>query len=233
MKIYFLVFIFLLLNVNFLVAQVSVDYQTQQAYDFFKTREFISQTNNNNLDLNQIEGSPYLNDDFENGTIYTTQKQQYVNVPLRYNIYNDQLEFKSPEGIIQALATPKILELAEFGDTRITYQAYIFGNKIKNGFFLVLSTGKASLCAKPEITFKEATQPAAYKEAEPPKFLRKSDEYYLQIETAPAKRIGSKKDLIAAFPDKQHKIKDFISKNKIKTGKPESLAELVEYYNSL
>lgn len=227
-----IVIIFLLFFTGLSFAQGTVDYQTQQTYDLFKRREFLSKTGNN-LDLSQIEGSPYLNDEFENGTIYTTEKQQYVDVPLRYNIYNEQLEFKSPQGIIQALATPEILELAKFGDTQIAYQPYISGNKTKNGFFIVLSTGKASLYSKPEIAFKEATEPAAYKEAEPPKFLRKSDEYYLRFDSTPAKRIGNKKDLIAAFPDKQSEIKSYISKNKIKAGKAESLKKLVEYYNSL
>lgn len=232
MKIQYLLLFLLLLKVNFLLAQVSVDYQTQQTYDLFKRNEFLSGTSNN-LDLSQIEGSPFLNDEFEIGTVYTTQKQEFVNVPLRYNIYNDQLEFKSPEGIIQALATPEILELAEFGDIQLVYESYILSKKTRKGFLILLAKGKASLYAKKEITFKEATIPAAYKDAEPPKFLKKSDEYLLKFGSNPAKLIGNKKDLIEAFPYNQDKVKSFISKNKIKTSKPESLTKLVNYYNSL
>ena len=84
-------------------------------------------------------------------------------------------------------------------------------------FFVVLEEGKLSLYAKPGIIYREGNAAAAYKKAEPPKFVKKSDEYYLRFGTKQAEIIGSKKELIAAFPDNQDKIKSFISKNKIKT----------------
>jgi hypothetical protein len=106
-------------------------------------------------------------------------------------------------------------------------------NKTKNGFFLVLEQGKASLYAKPGITFKEQTEPAAYKDAEPPTFVKKADEYYIRIGNEQAVLINNKKDLIAAFSDNKDKIESFVNKNKTKTNKPESLKEVVRYYNSI
>jgi len=158
---------------------------------------------------------------------------QYNGIPLRYNIYNDNIEFKTPTDEIQALATPEIVEKAVFGSTQLVYSSYLLANKTRKGFFVVLEEGKASLYSKPGIAFKEPTEPAAYKEAEPAKFVKKADEYYIRIGTEQAVLINSKKDLIAAFPENKDKIESFINKNKIKTNKPESLIELVKYYNSL
>lgn len=87
--------------------------------------------------------------------------------------------------------------------------------------------------AKPAVAFQNATEPAAYKDAEPAKFVKKSDEYYIRIGSEQAVIISSKKDLIAAFPDNLDKIESFISKNKIKTNKADGLKEVVKYYNSL
>ena len=52
-------------------------------------------------------------DEFITGTIFTTSKTQYVNMSLRYNIYNDQLEFKTPEDKILVMAAPEIIEKIE------------------------------------------------------------------------------------------------------------------------
>jgi len=201
--------------------------------DFYNSNKMIGGEWKNVITEDQIAGSPYLNKEFENGSIYTVQRQQYNEIPLRYNIYNDNLEFKTPDNEIMALSAPEIVEKAVVGNTILTYSPYILANKTKKGFFLILEEGKASLYAKPAVAFQNATEPAAYKDAEPAKFVKKSDEYYIRIGSEQAVIISSKKDLIAAFPDNLDKIESFISKNKIKTNKADGLKEVVKYYNSL
>jgi hypothetical protein len=208
-------------------------YDVQQTIDFYKTNKFITESGKNTLTESNIKGSPYLDDEFNYGSIYTVDKKHFADIPLRYNIYNDDLEFKNPEGQVQALATPDIVEKAVFGSIQLVYCPYVVSNKNKKGFFVVLEEGKASLYSKPGVVFREGTAPGAYKDPEPPKFVKKSDEYYIRFGSGQAQLIGNKKELMAAFPDNKSKIESFMSKNKIKTSKPESLKELVRYYNSL
>jgi len=233
MKSFFIILfiIFSLANISF--GQITLPYETQQTIDFYQTNKFITGSGKRTLDESNIKGSPYLNDEFNYGSIYTVDKKHFADVPLRYNIYNDDLEFKTPAGEIQALVTPEIVEKAIFGSTQLVYASYVQLNKEKKGFFVVLKEGKASLYSKPGIIFREGTAPGAYKDPEPPKFVKKSDDYYIRFGSGKAQLIGNKKDLIATFPDNQDKIESFISKNKIKTNKPESLEELIQYYNSL
>ncbi len=87
--------------------------------------------------------------------------------------------------------------------------------------------------AKASVTFQKATEPAAYKEAQPAKFVRKADTYYIRIGNTTAMEISNKKSLIEAFPDNRDKVEAFIDKNKIKSNKPDGLKEVVKYYNSL
>jgi hypothetical protein len=226
-----LFFIFSLIGVS--NAQLPLGYLLREKMDLYESNRLASGKIKNTLTEKDIEGSPYLNDEFENGSIYTIQKIQYADIPLRYNIFNDDLEFKTPTDEVQALATPEIVEKAFFGNKLMVYSPYLQGNKTKKGFFIILVEGKASLYAKPNVIFKEATEAAAYKEPEPARFVKKSDDYYIRIGTSQAQIIGGKKELIATFPDNQDKIESFISKNKIKINKPESLKELFDYYNSL
>jgi hypothetical protein len=233
MKNYFLTVLFTVCLVSFSRAQLPLSYDIREQMDFYNSNKLISGEWKNVLTEDQIEGSPYLNKEFENGTVYTVQRQQYNDIPLRYNIYNDNLEFKTPDNEIMALSAPEIVEKAVVGNNILTYSAYLMANKTKKGFFLILEEGKASLYAKPAVAFQVATEPAAYKDAEPAKFVKKSDEYYIRIGAGQAVIVSSKKDLIAAFPDNRDKIESFISKNKIKTNKPEGLKEVVKFYNSL
>lgn len=227
-----LFFILGFINISF-TQQYQVPYQRIESIDFFKNNKFVEGDYRKVLTEKDIKGSPYLNDEFVNGVIFTVQKTKYENIPLRYNIYNDNLEFKTPTGELQALDTPEIVEKAEFGDYQLIYAPYTLANKIKKGFFVVLEEGKASLYAKPGVFFKEPVEAGAYKEPEPAKFVKRADEYFIRIGNEQAILINSKKDLIAAFPENQKKIESFIDTNKTKTNKPESLKEVVLYYNSL
>ena len=233
MKHYILTLLFILGFAGISSAQYQLNYEIREAVDFYRSNKFIDGSMKSELTEKDIKGSPYLNDEFVNGTIFTVQMLKYSDIPLRFNIYNDDLEFKTPTGEVMALSAPEILEKAEFGNMQMVYSPYSQTNKIKKGFFVVLEQGKASLYSKPGIVFQEPTEPAAYKEAEPAKFVRKADEYYIRIGAEQAILIGNKKELIAAFPDNQDNIESFINKNKIKTNKPESLKEVVRFYNSL
>ncbi len=233
MKNYILSLLFIFCFTGYTFGQVTLSYELRETIDFYRTNKFITESGNNQLLMKKVKGSPYLNEEFVNGSIYTVQRLQYPDIPLRYNIYNDELEFKTPANEIQALATPEIVDKAIFGETHLVYSAYTNSNKIKKGYFVVLEEGKAMLYAKPGVAFKEATEPAAYKEAEPPTFNKKADDYYIRFGTAPAQIVGNKKELIAVFPDNQDKIESYIDKNKVKTNKSESLKELVKYYNSI
>lgn len=227
---YTIVFIFFL----FVKASFSQTvYDLKEAIDLFKTNRLLNGEYNAMLSENDIQGSPYLNDEFISGSVYTTSKTQYANVLLRYNIYNDQIEFKTAENNIQALAAPETVELVEFGDYKLEYIPYALSKKIRRGFFELLEKGAASLYKKPQVFFKDATQPGAYKEAEPAAFVRKADEYFIRIGLNEAQLVGNKKDLIAIFPDNQDKIEAFIKNKKIKTNNSEDLKELVKFYNSL
>ena len=231
MKKYWVIVFLMFLFVDFVSAQSN--YELRQAMDLFKTNKLLRDESRGLLTESDIEGSPYLENDFIKGSVYTTAKTQYVDVPLRYNIYNDQLEFKSDDNKVQALAAPEIIEKVVFGKYEMVYIPYSVAKKIRRGFFIVLDNGKSSLYEKPKVIFKQPTEAGAYKEAEPAKFVKGADEYYIRVGNSQAKLVGNKKDLLDIFPDHQKQLEAFIKKHKVKPTKPETLKELVQYYNSL
>lgn len=179
-----------------------------------------------------IDGTPYLDDEFIEGSVFTTSKTQYVGVPLRYNIYNDQIEFQLGEGPAQALAAPETIEMIEFGDYLFEYVPFVNVKKIRRGYFIVEEKGNATLYSRPQVVFENAKEPAAYQEAVPARFVKRPDEYYIRIGKEPAMLIAKKKDLEEAFPDHKKEMAAFIKKNRVRPNNEEQIKELVQYYNS-
>jgi hypothetical protein len=67
-----------------------------------------------------IEGSPYLNDDFIDGTIYYDKKYKIDKVPLRLNLYNGDMEFKE-KNTTMAIADPSRINKIVMGAYTFIY----------------------------------------------------------------------------------------------------------------
>ncbi|WP_319229399.1 hypothetical protein [Draconibacterium orientale] len=211
-----------------------LNYEIIEKMDYLRTNQMTTNKPSPTIAQYKIEGSPYLDDAFVNGTIYTTAKTQVPDVPLRYNIYNDNLEFKTSDGTILELAHPETVERAKLGETEMIFTNYLTTtNSTRKGFFKLLAEGDLTLLAKPDIFYQEAKEEAAYKEAQPPKFIPKPDEYYMQKPGAPAIKIRKSKDMDELIDQHQKEIDVYIKKNKIKFKNAEDLTQLVQYYNSL
>ena len=82
----------------------------------------------NNLTLNDIEGSPYLDSEYQSGTVTIDDGTVYKGIPLRYNCYNDVLEFEKDNKAYDLLPKTKI-KRAEFGGQVFTYKDIGSGDK--------------------------------------------------------------------------------------------------------
>lgn len=231
MKRIFTIFFILFIGISSIQAQ-SI-YAIRESMDFFRTNEMLTSDNGVNLSAKDIKGSPYLEDDFIVGSIYTAQKLQFNDIPLRYNIFNDNLEFRTPKDQILALSAPEIVEKAQFGEYTMSYIPYVTSKKMKRGFFQVIIEGNASLYVRSTVIYQAPKEAAAYKDPEPAKFLERPDTYYIRIGMEAAYKAGNKKEVIAMFSNHEEEITTFIKKNKIKINKVDGLEKLVEYYNTL
>jgi len=224
--------IFLLLT-TVVITLAQYNYTAIPLMDYFRVEQMTEETLTVTLTQDNIQGSPYLEDEFITGTVFTTSKKKIENVLLRYNIYNDDLEFKTPNNKILAIDNPKSIELADFGDYQMVYQKYLSGKKIHSAFFKILEEGNATLFAKPDVYFQKEVKGDGIKADKPAKFVQKSDIFYITIGDAPAKKMVNKKDLIAVFENHSKEVSAYIKKNKIKVSKSKQLQQLVKYYNSL
>jgi len=198
-------------------------------YKRFKNYEYSQKQG----EKSDILGSPYESDEFVPGSIVTLTKQHYVGIPMRFNIFSDQVEFKVPDGGIFAIGLPEIIDSVRIGDKTFIYYPYKYSFKIQKGYFKVLTPGSPALLQKMNIYLKPAEPPRPYKDPIPPTFVRTPDEFYLAFSPDAALKITGKRDFLNTLNKNRSELEQFIKKNKLKLDKPDDLVKLMEYYFSI
>ncbi len=181
-----------------------------------------------------IEGSPYLNDNFISGNVITKKGVKYIGIPLRYNIYSQNFEFKTPKQILE-FRDPASIREVEIKNEKFIFVPFKKKNKkLDWGFFQKINkSGPAQLLIRYRVTFSNATKPGAYSDAKPAGFSDKEKLFFVKFGTHPAVRIFRSSDFIDNAPKHKTEIKKFIKSNKIKVRRQKDLLKLVNYYNSL
>ncbi len=186
----------------------------------------------NNLTINDIDGSPYLDAEYKVGTVLTDDGTLYKDIPLRYNCFDDVLEFEKDDSPYDLLPKTKI-KRAEFGNQVFTYKDIESNNGSEKSFLQVLAEGKATLFARFGVKFYEAEELKGFADAKPARFDDFSETFYVSVNDVPAKKIINNKKLVEILGDKKKEVESYISKQKISIKKVDDLKKLVAYYNSL
>ena len=180
----------------------------------------------------KIEGTPYLSEKYVDGEIFfgTTGRST---VPLRYNVFQDLMEYQQNGKALVLDPSPKIKSV-RLGESMYVVDKFEFEGKTKFGFLNLLDSGKVTLLAKKVVKYQEPLKGRALDGGDlPAKFSKSSDAYFYRIGSGEVQEVENIKDMIASFPDKQEELKQFAKKEKISPKKEEELLKLVRYYNSL
>jgi hypothetical protein len=202
-------------------AQVSVNVSQMQNF-----------LDRNHLKMNEIKGTPYLNSEYENGTILSDAGILYKNVPLRYDCFNDILEFRRDNKTY--CADPKeSVKKAEFGGKVFVYKTFEKEGGTGNSYFEEVVTGKAALYARYSVNFHEAVPTDGFTDARPAQFGDLMETWYIGIDSLPARKIVNNKKFVEIFGNKKNEVEAYISKQKLSVKKKDDLKKIVTYYNSL
>jgi hypothetical protein len=175
-----------------------------------------------------IDGSPYMNSEFEEGMLYLSDTTK-ITVPLRYNIYSDEMEYQL-KGVNYAVGNPKVLKKIMIGRSVFLYLPFIQ----KGNYFELLEPGKCMLVQKKSVRLNPAQAPRAILTTPvPASFERKNDVNYIVNDQMKFLKIDNMKSLLTALQDQKLKIDNYIKQEKIRNTKTENLIKIVKYYNSL
>ena len=197
----------------------------------------MNDVENNNIfkGYSSIAGNPYLNRNFRLGELISKNKVKFANAPMRYNIYTDNIEYKSPKNRIYTLKYPTEGEAYKIGDTTFIYSPYYQRNKkLSMSYFQVLAKGpKVMGLVRYSVYIQPFQQAKPYTPAKPPRFSSKNIYYYVKIADAPAREVPTKKSFLKLFPDQKEPLIHFIKKEHIGIQKQQDFIKLINYCNNL
>jgi len=194
----------------------------------------FSGENPNSVD--NIEGSPYANENFVFGSLYVDAKLHKKNVLLRYNIFAEEIEIstgvKSKESTYNALLkNPSFY--ARIGTTTYIFAPYNDSNKDGGYFEFITSGNHFDLYEKAKILFVKATEPRPYASAAPAKFLRSTD-YYLVSKKGKFFKVPNKHSkVIKEWDSDSDVLKAYLKTNNIDLSKKSDVVRTFNFYDSL
>jgi len=216
--------------IPFLSEAQSVMYMNlDEFYKQFNTYEYGKKIGGESV----VRGSPYEKEEFTPGIVVAKSGNHYIGIPLRYNIYTDEIEYKFRDRGVYAFGQPELIDSVYIGKEKFVYGHYSTGNRTIKGYFRVLTEKNPVLLQKMNVSIKPAESAQAYKDYVPPAFDRTRDDYFLISSSGELIRINDKKDLQALFSDHLPDIEQFVKSNRIKFTKQDDLLKLMEYYYSL
>ncbi len=184
----------------------------------------------NNLPDN-VEGSPYANEEFVLGKVYAEGQDPY-NGLLRFNAYQDGIEMKTDKGIITLLKREYLS--AEIDGNLYRIENYKNNGAVRKAYFIEKNKGKARLLLRQQKEFvEERPATSSYSKDKPARF-NEENSYYLITEGNAGVEVRLKsKDILSALPDHQKEVEAFAKKNKIKMKTEEEVLQILAYYNTL
>ena len=190
------------------------------------TPSFVQKNKENLKEFKKISHKMYLSNN------YLTSKIDKMKgtVPMKYNIYKDEMEF-SKNGQILFLNKHEGRKVF-FTDLNKTYTIFNYNGKLR--YFVVHNDGKNKLLSREIIKYVKA-KPAqsSYVSSKPADFKRKDDAFYLISNNSIVKISTKKKSFYLLFGSNSAKIKKFVKSNKLNIKKTEDLKKIIMYSNTI
>lgn len=178
-------------------------------------------------DIRKIKLKKYLTEGFKPSSIDGNKEVFY----LRYNMYEDQMEFVKEEKVyfLKKNSNLKIL----FRTLKKTYKCMNLNGDL-NYFLLHIESEKLGLVTRESVKFiKPQKAKTSYGTDKPADYRRQKDITYFTLNNELYKVPKKKKDFLAFFKSNQNEIKKFMKAKKLGYKNIEDLKMIVTFNNSL
>lgn len=221
------------LVVTILLAIISVVSFSQQRLDFSGNGE-MNQTSGyftkyaTGDKYADIDGSPYYNDDWLEGTINLKNNVILKIDKFRYDVYEEKLIFLKDETPLY-FANPEDIKSFTVGEAKFIK----LSNNIKDDYYEVLFEGeKLKLLKDYDCNFAEGKETDGINPATRDRYKISSD-YFLKLgDNEPIKFKLSEKAVVNTAGEKKESVKNYIKENKLNCKEEEDLIEIFKFFAS-
>ena len=180
-----------------------------------------------------IEGSEYLNDEFELGEIFTSDNVRFTGIPMRYDAYHSEVEVLMPDNKIYILTNKDNIIKISLDSSTMVYTRFASFDGEKSGYLFLIYSGESFLYRRDYKVFKEGMPSNGIINEIPPKIIDRPKEYYLKTDPGLPMFFKKTRDLTALLGIHSSEIKSFIKKEKISINKEADLIKVLTYFDSL
>jgi hypothetical protein len=174
-----------------------------------------------------IDGTPYYSQNYIDGVVYL-KNGNYASLPLRYDIFADEIEFKKDNKTMWLLK--KDIKYVRYG-TDMIFVSSADGDTTRLGYYFLKDNGKLMLFFKRVILYHPMVEPKGFTAAIPERFEPDKNLIYIKKDKMPAEKILTKKDLTSFFSDDPVAM-EYIKKNKVRPDDLEAIHQLVISLNN-
>jgi hypothetical protein len=178
-----------------------------------------------------VEGCPYLNEQFISGVVTLNSGIKYSGIPLRYNIYNDLIEFKSKSGKVFNINNPEAITELTIGDSKFIFTDCRSNKKNEKLFVEVISDYNVGLLKHYRMKLLDARKAETHKPDQPPMLVKIPSEYFIRKSDGTSQHFRNKKELLELLSDKSDKIDELIKQQKLSIKNENDLLAILKYYN--
>lgn len=181
-----------------------------------------------NENMRFVSGSPYLQSDFQYGTVMVKEKEP-LKVFLRYNVLQDQVEIKTDVNSEEKtyLLPKKESTTYQIGSSTFGLDHVLYNGQRISGYFIERYNGqKLRLLEKPLAIVTEAVKAKTGYERDKPATIKIEEEYFIVNRDGKVEKVRLKhRDIKKAF--RTDRAKNYLSENKIRS--KEDLISFVSY----
>ncbi|RZK17614.1 MAG: hypothetical protein EOO43_13330, partial [Flavobacterium sp.] len=188
-------------------------------------RPFVPENSSN------MEGTPYLANDFTKGTFYLADGKSVENMLVKLNLYKEMVTYKDEKGM-ELLPTDPInkFTIEENGKVLTFQKGFPAIEKFdastyyevlnKKGIPMVLKKRTKTLLSRREYNSSKVTD----------NYLD-GTKYFVFDEASKISKLKTDKNSLALyFPNKQNEVAEYISKEKLSLKNDDDLAKIFDYY---
>jgi len=176
-------------------------------------------------------GTAYLDPDFSIGNIEMENGVTITDIPMRYNLYSQQMQYIDGNDTL-AIGNPHEIASLQIGNKIFVYTAYICDNELRQGYFELLEEGECRLLKRYFAMFY--TKDPGREDSDECGIFYRDCNCFLQFGNKPATTVSNKrKNFISAFGNQAESISNLMRTENLKPSREADLQRIVAFYNLL
>lgn len=226
--------ILLLLAGIFCYSQPDLNVQTNEIAQINELENIVRQFNYTRIENPKeiiVDGSPYLDEQFVEGTVALTTGVIYTKIPLRLNLYNEEIEFRNQSGKVFNINNPAAIREVTIGNAKYIFTDYKMHKKNIKILAEIISEGNISLLKHHQVKLTDARPAQTHRPSQPPRLVKMNSEYLIRKNNGIAEPFKSKKELLTILSDKREKAKEIISQHQLSLKNEQDLVTIIKHIN--